>query len=501
MPQQHTESYDLCVIGCGSGGFSAAVRGLDLGKRVCIVEGDQIGGAGVMWGALASKTMWELAKDYAVASKVDRGYRSSALAVDYPAVRSAVLEAVKEKQYQMLSQVETYSERRWNGPGSLTLKPGRGGFTPSGDLEVRLKDGRTENVRADYYLIATGSKPRRFPHIETDQKQVIDSDGLLNLTSFPKRLMIIGAGIIGCEFATIFSNYRQTKVYLADHKDRIIPFEDRDVSDFVSDNLSRSGVEILHSAILKDIVRQDGNLRVVLDFEDNHSEVVEVDTVLISIGRRPYLDGLNLEALGVEPNAWGMIDTDADCRVRDNIYAAGDVTHHPALVNMAEMEARYAVEHMFGLKPPPMKYKNMSTVMFFYPEVAAVGMNEKSCQRKEIPYRAAHYANAFLTRAIAMRSVNGFMKIIVSDDADQRILGMRAAGPEVSSAIMSIAHLMDHEKGIRDILKSVYPHPTISEGIQECLRMLLGESVYKPRAFPRRLSIRAWNPVDGYSDR
>ena len=494
MAQKVPDIYDLCVIGCGPAGFAAAMRALDFGKHVCIVEGAELGGAGVMWGALASKTMWEIAKDYAIANMQDRGYRASGMSVDYCAVRRTILQAAKEKQYQMLSQIETYSPERWDGPGSLTLKNGWGRFLSNNEVEVSAADGTSERVKAHFFLIATGTRPRSFPNILLDQQRVFNSDGILNLQCFPGRLVIIGAGIIGCEYATIFSNFGQTIVYLVDHAKRVIPYEDEDVSAFVQDNLVRSGVKVIHSAKLRNIRPNADILQVVLDFQDGHSEVIEADAAFISIGRTFDRTGLGLENLGIDTSQAGILVTDENCRVKDNIYAAGDITHHPALVNIAEMEGRYAVKHMFGKKRWPLNYQNMSTVMFFYPAVAAVGLSEKACRRQKIPHRVAYYSNALCSRAIAMRSTHGFVKIIVSDDEQQRILGMRAAGPQVSSTIMSIAHFMDQGKGVLDVLQSIYPHPTITEAIEECLRMLLGKSVFKPHAFPEHLQIRSWSP-------
>ncbi len=500
MHEISRDPYDLCVIGCGPGGFAAAMRALDLGRHVCIVEGDEIGGTGVMWGALASKTMWELAKDYDIAAQVNRGYRTSGLTVDYRAVRDTVIQAVKEKQYQMLSQIESYSPRRWQGPGSLTYVRGWGSFVSADRVAVSLADGRRQEVRAARVLIATGSSPRAFPGIAPDPERILTSDTVLNLREFPKRLMIIGAGIVGCEYATVFSNFKQTKVYLVDHADRILPFEDDDISDFVDDSLERNGVRIFHSAVLKDIIPRDDHLVVILYFAGGHSEVVEVDAALVSIGRVPNLARLDLARAGIAPDGRGYLKTDKNCRLAGTIYAAGDVTHRPALVNLAEMEGRYAVKDMFGVAKWPMNFGNMSTVMFFKPAVAAVGLNEKGCQEKKIPYRVARYSNALLSRAIAMRATNGFVKIIVTDDPQQQILGMRAAGPQVSNTIMSIAAMMDQKKGVPDILKSVHPHPTMSESIPECLRLLGGKSVYKPRAFPGHLHIRTWHPDTGYGD-
>jgi dihydrolipoamide dehydrogenase len=152
---------------------------------------------------------------------------------------------------------------------------------------------------------------------------------------------------------------------------------------------------------------------------------------------------------------------------------------------------------MFGAPRRPLSYRNMSTVMFFKPSMAAVGLNEKACRKRGIAYRVAYFSNALLTRAIAMRATNGFVKILVTDDPARKILGMRAAGPQASSTIMSVAMLIDPDKGLADVLKTIHPHPTMSEAIQECLRLLSGDSIYKPEAFPELLGIRAWDPAGG----
>ncbi len=492
------EKFDLCILGAGPGGYAGAIRAIDAGRKVCLVEGDEIGGTGVKWGALASKTMWELAKDYTIASKTDRGYHCGDLKVDYQAVRDTVVTAVKEKQYQMLSQLETFAHGRWQGPGAVVYLRGWGSFRDAHHVEVALAGGGQRVVAADRFLICTGSKPRPIPHIAVDQTRIFDSDGILRLQRFPRRLMIIGAGVTGCEYATIFANFGQTQVFLADHQERVIPYEDEDVSEYVSHNLEARGVKIFHSTQLREILQKPDHLEVVLDFADGHATVVEVDAVLVSIGRDPNIRHLNLAAAGIFPDKAGYLDCDSDGRVREHIYAAGDVTHRPALVNMAVMESRHAVKHMFRLPTQALTFPNMSTVMFFYPAVAAVGLHEKECRRRQIPYRVATYSNALLPRAIAMRASSGFVKIIVRDDESQRILGMRAAGPQVSSTIMSIALLIDQEKNALNVLEAMFPHPTMSESIQECLRLLLNKSIYKPEAFPDLLSIRRWSPDEGF---
>ncbi len=488
------EKFDVCVIGTGPGGFAAAMRAFDLGKKVCLVESAHIGGAGIMHGALTSKTMWELSKDYATAAAVNRGYRSAGLTVNFEEVRNTVIQAAKEKQYQMLSQIETFSPRRWKGQGNITLKRGLGSFLSQHTLKVTSANGEEEQIQADYFVIATGSKPRQFPGIDIDHERIIDSNDILRFHSFPKRLMIIGAGIIGVEYATIFSNFHQTKVHLLDRQTRILPFEDDDISQSVSDTLTHQGVDIHHTAILRNILKHDNHLEVIVDFEDGRSMVVEVDAALISIGRIPNLEALNLKAVGIEPDNRGMLKTDESCRVKDNIFAVGDITGHSALYSVAEMEGRYVVKSMYEKTRYPLRYHNMSTIMFFNPEVAAVGLNEQECRKQDIPYRVAFFSNRLLNRAIAMRRTDGFVKILVAEDGSNKILGMRAAGPQAASTVMVIAHLMDQDKAMDEIMKSIHPHPSITEGIQECLRLLLGKSIFKPEAFPDSLKIRSWKP-------
>lgn len=497
---EETREYDLCVLGCGPGGFAGAMRAFDFGAHVCIIEGGEVGGAGVKDGALASKTMWELAKDYAVANRVDRGYRASGLSVDFKTLMATVEEAVKERQYQMLTQLETFSPQRWDGPGSITLRNGWASFHDSATVSVQPQSGPAYFIKAKNFLIATGSCPRPYPGVEVDQRRIFDSDGINRIEIFPKRLLIIGAGVIGCEYATIFSSFGYTTVHLVDHKDRVLPYEDGDVSRFVCRNLEKDGVKIHHSATLRKVEYHPDYLRAILDFPDGHSEVLEVDNVLFSVGRKPNLDKLRLEKAGIEVGERGYLATGSDCRVAHNIFACGDVTCHPNLVNIAEMEGRMAAKVIFCRDIHPLNYRNMSAIMFLNPAVATVGLSEENCQAKGYSYRVAYVSNAIMCRPIAMRNTRGFVKIIVHDDAQMKILGMRAGGPQVSNVVVAIAHFMDHEKGAADVLKSVYPHPSISEITQECLRLLLGKSVYKPRAFPDKMWVKTWSREGGYAE-
>jgi len=487
------EEYDLCVLGCGPGGFAGAMRAFDFGRHVCIIEGGEIGGAGVRWGALASKTLWELSKDYDVAARTNRGYQVSGLSVDFRQVMATVDEAVHERQYQMLSQLETFSSRRWQGAGSITFIRGWGSFLDRHSVRVRTDTG-FQTIKAKNFLIATGSRPRGYPGISTDQVQIFDSNGILSLSKFPRRLMVVGAGVVGCEYATIFSNFEQTQVHLIDQKSTVLPYEDEDVSRFAQLRLEQVGVKLHQSATLQNIVKRDDCLEVILDLADGRSEVFEVDAALISVGRIPNLQSLDLERIGIDVSERGFLTTDENCCVDGNIYACGDVTCHPNLVNISELEARLAAKAMFDQETFLLNYRNMSAIMFLNPTIATLGLSEQQCQQQGIPHRVAYMTNEIMSRSIAMRSTQGFIKIMVTDDAEMKILGMRAAGPQVSNIVMSIANFMDHDLGVEAVLKSVYPHPSISEVTQECLRLLIGRSIYKAEAFPEIMRVSHWRP-------
>ncbi len=494
------KNFDLAVIGSGPAGFSAASRALDFGLNVCIIEGNNIGGGGIVNGVLSSKTMYELSMDYALAARTDRGYRAGSLNLDFSKVKKTVIEATKEKQLQLLSQIETFAKDK-SLIGSLKLIKGWASFVDSHTIKISLENGGEELIYANNVIIATGSKPRTAPGLDIDHKRIINSDDILSLEKFPERMLIVGSGIIGCEFATIFSNFNQTEVHLLDRSNRVLPYEDEDVSDFVAKNLEDNGVIIHHTANLRDIVKKKNHLEVILDYTDGHSKVIEVDVALISIGRIPNIKNIGLEKIGIIPDPKGLQEINGACMLDENpkhshILAAGDVTGHVQLYNMAELQGRYAVKLMYENVVAPANYSSMSTLMFFKPLVAAVGMNETMLRNKKIPYKAAYYSNKLVNRTIAMQNTKGFVKLMISDDEDKKILGMRAAGPQASASIVSVAHIISKGSTLKEAMEIIYPHPSVTEGIQECLRVLNSESVFKPNAFPEQIKVWTWKPDD-----
>jgi len=488
------ERYDLCVIGGGPAGYAGAMRAIDFGKRVLLIERNRVGGAGLYNGALGSKTLWELSQKVRAANDtiVSEGRRE--FDISWQEVKKTKDEAIFDRKFQyschmQLLQNETLSKL-------FSYERGHGEFVNKNQIKITKDSGEEKNIWADNILISVGSRPRSLPNIEVDGKYIMTSDHMHHVDDFPKSLVIVGAGVIGCEYATIFSNFKKTKVYLIDRADEILPFEDNDISSMVSNNFEKSGVTIHHRAQLERLERVGDGVEYEISYPDGRTETINVACALLAVGRVPNVEGLGMENAGVCMSKRGRHIGDDDTQSNiDNIYVAGDASGRIALVNVGEIEARHAVEKMFGNRTERLSYDNVSTIMFLQPEVAAVGLNEKQCRAQNIPVKVVKIDYSCIARAIAMRKTQGFFKIIVSNDKEMKILGMRAIGEHASSAIQAVALLIKMNKGISELAELVHPHPSIIEGIQECVRMLLNTSIFKSSVFKDKM--HCYSCVDG----
>lgn len=482
--------YDVCVIGAGPAGFAAAMRAWDLGLRVCLIERGRLGGAGLHDGALSSKTLWELSRDYRRAIALDRGYRAEQVTLDYAQVMRCVDTAVHSKVEQMEAQLRALSEPREDGRGSIALIQGTARFLDPHTLSVESEHPTSpRRISADHFVIATGSRPRSLAGVEVDGHRIVTSDHIAQLGRFPKSMVIVGAGVVGCEFATIFANFGRTKVYLIDRAERILPFEDEDVARVCAKNLEARGVTVHRRAHLVSLARVDDEVEYVIEHPGGGRETIRVDCALISIGRVPNTEGLGLETTGVKLDARGHIE-DEDTRTSvPHIFAVGDVTLDIALVNVGEIEGRHAAERIAGKADGALSYENLSTIMFLDPEVAAIGLNEQAAQRQRSPYRVAVYDYALVNRAVAMRATDGFVKLLVTDDDEMKILGMRALGAHASTTLEAVSLMIRLGRSVRELAELLHPHPAITEGLQDCVRMLLGTSIYKPQVFTSNLRL------------
>lgn len=487
------EKYDLIVIGGGPAGYAAAMRGIDFGKKVCLVEADKIGGAGVYNGALSSKTLWEISNRISDINKTLTGESRKPYKPEWSQIKKTLDEAIFERKFQYSCHIKLLQNETKNT--IFKYKRGFGSLLSEHEIEI-TNEKQKETIWGENIVLATGSRPRKIPTIAVDEESILTSDGIDSIPDYPKSLVIVGAGVIGCEYATIFSNFGQTKVYIIDRQDRILPFEDQDISNLVSSNLEANGVTIHHNASLERMEKIDNEVEYELKYADGTTEIIRVEKALLSIGRIPNIEGLNIEKVRIKMSKRGVHIGDNDTRTNiPNIYAVGDLSGRIALVNMGEIEARHAVEKAFLNYVEPLSYDNVCTIMFLKPEVAAVGLNESECIKKNIPVKVVKMDYSVIARAIAMRKTQGFFKIIVSNDEDMHILGMRAVGEHASSAIQGVGLLIKMNVPISVLAELVHPHPSIVEGVQECARMLINKSIFKSSVFKDKLS--CYSLVDG----
>jgi dihydrolipoamide dehydrogenase len=479
------EKYDLVIIGAGPSGYAAAMRALDFKKKTLLIEREHVGGAGVTNGALSSKTWWELSREAAGFRKNLKRYNIKAPSVEYKEIQQEVRNAVKERKGML---EEHMMEIKQLANGLLTYKQGTARLTGQHEVEI-VNGNNSEKVSTDYIILATGSRPRYLPELPIDEKIVMTSEGIENMEDFPESMVIVGAGVIGCEYATIFSGFGKTKVHLIDKGDHILPFEDMDIVHVIERNMENNGVLIHRNSKLIRMDIKNGRVEYELEYDDGAKEIFNVEKALVSVGRIPNYEDLWDDRVEIHISKRGIEDNDTQTNV-SNIYAVGDITADISLVNVGELEGRYAVEKIFGEPKRKLVYENISTIMFLNPEVAGVGLNETQAREKGIDYKVVTLDYSCIPRAIAKRNTQGFIKLLVTNDDQMKILGMKVVGNHASSAIQAVALLISMDKGIEELAECVHPHPSITEGIQECVRMLLGKSLFKPDALSGKISCR-----------
>ncbi len=476
------EHYEVCVIGGGPAGYAAAMRAIDYKKKTVLIERKKVGGTGIYNGALSSKTLWEISEKIYDINATISTKKPEKFELSWADVSQTLKEAVFDRKIQYSAHLKLLQEESHSH--LFTFERGDAEMISNSEIKITHKNGEQKIIKADNIVIATGSRPRTIPSIKVDGEVIMTSDHIEAINDYPKSLVILGAGVIGCEYATIFSNFGKTKVYMIDKANKILPFEDDDISELAAKNLNDKGVHIHHDANLVRMEVIDGEVEYEIEFPDGKKEVLRVEKALLSIGRVPNVESIGMENAGIKMSKRGYHIGDIDTQTNvKNIYAVGDASGRIALVNMGELEGRHSIDKIVDPKIDPLSYSNVSTIMFLHPEVATVGLNEKQCIAQGISVKVVKIDYSLIARAIASRKTQGFFKIIVSDDENMNILGMRAIGAHASSAIQAVALLIKTNQSVTQLAELVHPHPSYIEGIQECVRMLLNKSVFKSAVF------------------
>ncbi|PYX80397.1 MAG: Si-specific NAD(P)(+) transhydrogenase [Acidobacteria bacterium] len=446
-----SDSFDLVIIGCGPAGEKAGAQAAYFGKRVAIIErAPEVGGSCINTGTVPSKTLRESALYFS-------GLRQRGLyGIDYSLKENLTIHDFMHHEREVV-EMERQRIRKNLELHHIELIHGQAAFEDAHTIAVRGAGG-TRSLRGEIILIATGSTPQRPPEIAFDDVHVFDSDTFLQMKQIPRSLAVIGGGVIGCEYASIFMALG-VQVTLVDGRDRLLPFLDSEISQRLRDRLASLGMNFLFNERPAKVELCPAGVRLIM----KSGKTMEAETALFAAGRKAAVDSLKLENAGLAINARGYIDVDQNYRTaQSNLYAAGDVIGFPALASTSMEQGRVAVCHAFGFKYKQRVASMLPMGIYTIPEISAAGETEESCKEKKIDYcvgRALYENNA---RGHITGDTAGMLKLIFAR-ADKKLLGVSIIGENATELIHVGLIVMDKGLPIDEFIEQVFNYPTLSE--------------------------------------
>jgi dihydrolipoamide dehydrogenase len=456
--------YDLVVIGGGPGGYVAAVRATQLGLNTALVEKEALGGTCLNWGCVPTKSLLRNGEVIHLLSKGRTfGFSYDNLDIDYSAAHKRSRSVVKRQTRRVAALMKNSGVDVYEDSAYFT-----GGNT------IELADSG-EILEAKNFVIATGAKSRQLPCAPYDGENVISFRQALSMTVLPKTAVIVGAGPIGMEFATVWNSYG-TKVTVVEAMASILPLEDEDVCLEAEKQFKKNGIAIKTGALVENVNLIGDTVKVTVKTEKG-LETVVADTVMVSIGFIPNTQDLGLEKAGVD-TIRAAIEVDETMRTSaSNIYAIGDVNAQMGLAHVASAQAMIAIDAIVGKTTTPIVYHNVPRCVYGRPEVASVGMTEKQARENGFEVTTAQCPFLANGKAMGMDDNVGFVKI-VSDAATKKVLGVHMIGGHVTELISGPTGLIFLDGTIDDIGNTVHPHPTLSEAIMEAAHKLSGHAIH-----------------------
>jgi NAD(P) transhydrogenase len=446
------ESFDLVVIGSGPAGEKGAAQAAYFGKRVALVErGPNLGGAGVNTGTVPSKTLRESALYFSGLRQrglygVDYSLREGLTVQDFMHRKDAVVAAERLKISSNLAvhKIEFFT--------------GTARFEDPHTVVVDVPQSVPRYLRGEVILIATGSKPHRPPEIPFDDKSIFDSDSILTMDRIPKSMIVVGGGVIGCEYASIFTALG-VAVTLVDGRERLLPFLDAEISEQLRAHLAGLGLALVLEERPKGTARTASGVRMTLA----SGKIVEAETALFAAGRRGAVEGLGLERASLGINQRGNIDVNERYQTGvAHIYAAGDVIGFPALASTSMEQGRVAMCHAFGFPYKQRLASQLPLGIYTIPEISAVGESEESCKEKKIPYEVGRAKYANNARGQIIGDTSGILKLIFSP-ATKQLLGVHIIGESATELIHLGMAVLESEGKIDAFIELVFNFPTLSE--------------------------------------
>jgi dihydrolipoamide dehydrogenase len=452
-------NFDVIVIGGGPGGYVCAIRAAQLGlKTACIESRGTLGGTCLNVGCIPSKSLLKLSENY---YKAKKDFNNQGIEISDIKLNITKMMSNKEKSVQVLTKGVEFLFKK----NKVTYFKGKGAIF-SKDVVVYENDNKKTNIKAKNIVIATGSSPTSLPGIEIDEKNIISSTGALSLSKVPKDLIVIGGGYIGLEMGSVWSRLG-SNVTVIEYLDFITPGMDKEVSDEFKKILIKQGIQFKLNNKVTAVTNING--KVVVDYINNKTEArerKECDKVLVSVGRKPYTEGLNLSKIGIKKDGKGRIEVNEKLQTSlKNIYAIGDVIKGPMLAHKAEEEG-IAVAEIIAGQAGHVNYDVIPGVIYTTPEVAYVGKTEEQLKLEKINSKIGKFPFLANSRAKVNNETEGFVKILADSKTD-KILGVHIIGPHCGDMIAEMALAMEFGASAEDIARTCHAHPTHTEAIKE----------------------------------
>jgi dihydrolipoamide dehydrogenase len=462
------ERYDLTIIGSGPGGYVAAIRAAQLGLTTAVVEkAPKPGGTCLHWGCIPTKALLQAAMVYESALKGERfGVKASDVTLDMARVQK-----FKSKTVTVNARGVEFLFKK-NG---VTLLAGRGKLAGAGRIEIAPAKEAPYTIETGATVLATGSAVQGLPGIEFDGKRVISSDDALGLREVPASMIVLGAGAVGVEFASIFRSYGAdvTIVELLPH---LLPLEDEALGAELEKAFRKRGIECHTATRVEKVDARDSGVRLSAT-RDGETISMEADILLVAVGRRPVTEDLGLEGTSVRLDR-GFVEVDAMMRTgEDGVYAIGDIVKTPALAHVASHEGILAVEHAAGKNPIPIDYDKIPSCTYCDPEVAAIGLSEAEARKRGYDVTVGTFPFTAIGKAKILDDTRGFVKI-VSERKHDEVLGVHIIGPHATELISEATAALNLEATAESLFHAVHAHPTLAEALGEAALAVHGRAIH-----------------------
>lgn len=459
-------NYDLIVIGSGPGGYVAAIRASQLGMKTAVIERSELGGICLNWGCIPTKALLKSAQvfEYLMHAQ-DYGVKATGVEADFGAMvkRSRGVAEAMSKGVQFLMK-----------KNKIDVIAGTAKVIPGKKVEV-ARDGKTEVFEAKHVIIATGSRSRELPSLKQDGKKIIGYREAMVLPTQPKSMVVVGSGAIGSEFA-YFYNSIGTKVTLVEFLPNIVPVEDEEVSKQLERSFKKQGITVMTSAEVTSVDTSGAGCKVSIK-NVKGEEVIDADVVLSAVGIVSNIENIGLEDVGIVTDKGKIMVNDFYQTNMPGYYAIGDIVRGPALAHVASHEGITCVEKIAGMHVEPIDYGNIPGCTYCQPEIASVGMTEKQVKEKGIEYKTGKFPFTASGKAKAGGNADGFVKVIF-DAKYGEWLGAHMIGAGVTELIAEVVAARKLETTGHEIIKTIHPHPTMSEAVMEAVAAAYGEVIH-----------------------